>query len=220
MSVRKSNRIGKTVNGYLILDSRHYGNDTQYLVKCNNCGIQMWKSRGFIRAKAICPNCENGRSYHNAHGYQHERLYERYQMILNRIKTHKQYKDIEMCDEWKEDYLKFREWALTHGYSDELQIDRIDNNKGYSPDNCRWVTVKDNMNNRCSNKIIEYRGEIDTVARLADKYNKSRMLIYGRLKAGWTVEDAFEKEIDTSKWSNERKKRDLLNGRKEEQTTD
>lgn len=80
-----------------------------------------------------------------------------------------------------------------------MQIDRIDNNKGYSPDNCRWVSVKDNMNNRRSNKIIEYKGEKDTIARLADKYNKKRYLIYQRLRAGWSVEDAFEKEVKSGK---------------------
>lgn len=205
MAVRKSKRIGTEVNGYLILDSRHYANDTQYLVKCLKCGAKMWKSRGFAKAKGACPNCEGGRSYHNAKGYYHERLYERYHTIINRIKTHEEYKNIEMCEVWLNDYLKFREWSLANGYSDDLQIDRIDNTKGYSPDNCRWVTAKDNMNNRCSNKIVEYKGEVDTVSRLADKYNKNKMLIYGRLRAGWSVEEAFEKEVDRSKWSNARK---------------
>ncbi len=110
-----------------------------------------------------------------------------------------------MCKEWLNDYTKFREWSLSHGYSDELQIDRIDNNKGYSPDNCRWVTVRENQNNRRSNLIIEYKGKKDTVANMAEMYGKDRHLIYGRLRAGWTIEDAFEKEVDRSKRSNARK---------------
>ena len=89
-----------------------------------------------------------------------------------------------------------------------MQIDRIDNEKGYSPDNCRWVTVKENQNTRRSNLIVEYNGERDTVAKLADKYGKNRYLIYQRLKAGWNVKDAFEKEINKSKWSNKRKARE------------
>ena len=101
-------------------------------------------------------------------------------------------------------YLSNR-FIVPNGYSDELQIDRIDNEKGYSPDNCRWVTVKENQNNRRSNLIVEYNGERDTVAKLADKYGKNRHLIYQRLKAGWNVKDAFEKEINKSKWSNKRK---------------
>lgn len=110
-----------------------------------------------------------------------------------------------MCEEWLNDYTKFREWSLAHGYSDELQIDRIDNEKGYSPDNCRWVSIIENQNNKRSNLIVEYNGERDTVANLARKYNKNRYLIYQRLKAGWSVKDAFEREVNKDKWSNKRK---------------
>ncbi len=205
MAVRKSKNIGKEIKGFLILDSRHNKNDTQLLVRCTNCGYEAWKSRAFIRAKALCPECEKGIRYHNSQGYQHERLYERYMRIISRINSHIEYRDIEMCDEWLNDYTKFREWSLNNGYSDELQIDRIDNTKGYSPDNCRWVTVKENQNNRRSNVIIEYKGVRDTIAKVAELFGKDRQLIYGRLKAGWSVEDAFEKEVDRSKWSNDRK---------------
>ena len=110
-----------------------------------------------------------------------------------------------MCDEWYYDYEKFKEWALNNGYSDELTIDRIDNSKGYSPDNCRWVTPKEQANNRTSNTIIEYKGERLTISQMAEKYNVSRYLISQRLRAGWTVIDAIEKPVDRRKWSNARK---------------
>ena len=55
---------------------------------------------------------------------------------------------ITMCQEWVDSPQAFVDWALANGFSPELQIDRIDNDKGYSPDNCRWVTARDNMRNR------------------------------------------------------------------------
>jgi len=88
----------------------------------------------------------NGESYTRLHG------------VWNRMKTrvkpefHKAYRyydrGITVCDEWISDYFAFRDWALENGYSDDLTLDRIDNSKGYSPDNCRFVTYTVNNQNR------------------------------------------------------------------------
>ena len=102
--------------------------------------------------------------------------------------AYKQYgeRGIYVCQEWLDSPQAFVDWAFANGFSPELQIDRIDNNNGYSPDNCRWVTARDNMRNR-SNSVITptiagqakflYQIEEITIKDIADYFriNKSTM---------------------------------------------
>lgn len=89
------------------------------------------------------------------HGYANTRLYNIWSGIKRRCLNRKdaRYHDyggrgVTVCDEWKNSFILFKDWAMSHGYSDELQIDRIDNDGGYCPENCRWVTAKENMKNQ------------------------------------------------------------------------
>ena len=58
------------------------------------------------------------------------------------------YANVTICEEWDRSFPAFYRWAMQRGYSDNLEIDRIDNEKGYSPENCRWVTHRENLCNR------------------------------------------------------------------------
>jgi hypothetical protein len=55
---------------------------------------------------------------------------------------------IKVCDDWMHNWCMFRDWAMTHGYQDDLTIDRKDNDGDYTPDNCRWATITEQNNNK------------------------------------------------------------------------
>lgn len=96
---------------------------------------------------------------------------------------------IKVCAEWN-DFSCFMEWALSHGYSDSLTIDRIDNNKGYYPANCRWVDYKVQNNNRRNNHLLTYNETTKTIAQWAKELGITRQCLNYRLKH-WNIERVF-----------------------------
>lgn len=121
----------------------------------------------------------------STHGMSRTRLYSEWKSMINRcsIKYHNKelYYDrgITVCDEWKNGFEIFRDWALENGYNDTLTLDRIDNNKGYSPGNCRWVTIKEQQNNRRNNVLFTINGETKTMKQWSEYFN----VPYGTVKA-------------------------------------
>lgn len=71
---------------------------------------------------------------------------------------------IKVCDAWRHDFPTFRDWAISNGYTDDMTIDRIENNNGYEPDNCRWVPFEKQGGNRRNCNMITAFGITDTVA--------------------------------------------------------
>lgn len=96
-----------------------------------------------------------------------------------------------VCDEWSE-YIPFAKWSFSHGYSDDLTIDRIDPNGIYEPNNCRWITMKEQANNKRTNRIVVYQEREYTLTELAEKIGMNKTTLMERLNLGWSVEDAVE----------------------------
>lgn len=109
---------------------------------------------------------------------------------------------ISVCDEWENSFFAFYEWAVQNGYSDELSLDRINNSVGYSPDNCRWVTAKEQSNNTKRNVFLTYNGETKTVAQWAEITGIKQHTIANRKRNGWTDEECLE--IPVIKGNNQR----------------
>lgn len=79
---------------------------------------------------------------------------------------------ITVCHEWRTRN-NFKEWALSHGYRNDLIIDRIDNDKGYSPDNCRWVTPSQNCCNRSTTHFVTAFGKRQSLMEWSRELNIS-----------------------------------------------
>lgn len=93
--------------------------------------------------------------------------------------------------EWGESYEAFRNWALANGYRDDLEIDRINNDGNYEPDNCRFVTSKQNTRNKRNNRLLTVYGETKCIAEWAEQKNIKVVTLHNRIsRFGWTDEDA------------------------------
>jgi hypothetical protein len=129
-----------------------------------------------------------------------ERLYEIWKNMKKRcrdssLKCYKNYggKGIKVCKEWQEDYMLFRNWAYRNGYEENLYIDRINNNKNYEPNNCRWATMQEQQNNRTNNRICNINGLTASLADICRKYNVKYKKVWKRLSLGWELEEALFK---------------------------
>jgi len=146
-----------------------------------------------------------GKHYPNAqtHGITNTSIYGVWQSMRQRCNNpnRTKYKDygargIKVCDEWQ-NAETFAKWANENGYQPGLQIDRIDNNGDYSPENCRFVTPRENSRNRRNTKYLTLNGETKSVAEWCEIVNISPFTIYwwyrqrGRKYAEKRVGDAL-----------------------------
>lgn len=183
------------------------GNNAIWLCKCD-CGrfIEVrssnlttlrrpQKSCGCILKESVSKS-----SY--VHGGTGERLYGIWMGMRRRcydpkIKSYARYggRGIRVCDEWQ-DYAVFRTWALENGYDptakfQECTIDRINPSGNYEPQNCRWVDIKTQENNRRNNVLIDYNGKRQSMKLWAEELGVNYGLLRDRLERGWSFERAI-----------------------------
>lgn len=132
------------------------------------------------------------------HGQCYTRVYRIYAKILRRCfvtddPAYKNYggRGITMCEEWRNSFEAFSEWAYSNGYADGKTIDRIDNNGDYSPENCRWATPSEQANNTRRNRNFTLNGKTQTLAQWCNEYGAKYGTVHQRLKMGWTFEEAI-----------------------------
>jgi len=100
---------------------------------------------------------------------------------------------IKVCREWL-NFDTFKQWASNNGYEEGLSIERIDNNSGYYPGNCRWATRLEQANNTRQNLNLEYQGRTQTLSQWARELNIKKGTLLYRLKSGWNKKRVFTKK--------------------------
>lgn len=208
--------IGKVIGRYKIIGTIKNGSVRKFITQCLKCG--------YIEKRGMDLSTINNAI--NAQKCEHEywksqRLRRIFKDIKRRCykkgrRDNKWYYDkgIRVCDEWLKEPWKFQDWAFSHGYEEDLSIDRIDPNKDYCPENCRWIIVSDNNRFKSSAHIIEIDGIKNTILGWGLCIGYTHSILYEKMRnyiinhPGSTIKDGedYVKEFICSKL----KKRPLI----------
>lgn len=190
--------VVKRIEDHYYPSGRH---DVQYRCMCdcgnavNVLGIHL---RSGHTSSCGCYRQEVSREKMTTHGKTNSRLYTIWKNIKGRCfyEGHDDYayyggRGITICSEWKDNFECFYKWAMTHGYTDDLTIERVDVNLGYNPNNCKWIPRSEQSNNTRRNIIVTMNGETHTLKQWSSILGLKYGTIASRVKRGWTPEDAL-----------------------------
>ena len=126
------------------------------------------------------------------HGDTGTRLWKIWLGMKDRCARNARYRSrgITVCDEWL-DYACFKKWAMNNGYEDFLTIDRINNDLGYSAENCRWATYKQQERNRTNNILLTVNGQTKCLSEWAETTGISEQTLRWRVRGGWNDNEMF-----------------------------
>jgi hypothetical protein len=197
-------KLGSRVSRWTLLELPILGRD-KILCRCD-CGKELRVNiQNIIRGLSkSCRSC-SVRRHATTHGESdhtgNTRLYRIWKAMkwrCNPKNTHDagmyNGRGITVCEEWSSSYVAFRDWALAHGYADNLSIDRHpDMNGNYQPNNCRWATSTEQCRNTRRNRQIEAFGEAKSCVEWAEdpRCNNNHGALKRRLELGWPAEEAI-----------------------------
>ena len=177
------------------------GGNAIWRCQCD-CGneVDVWGSalRNGHTKSCGCFRSDTTKDVHTVHGKKNTRLYRIWLNMKNRCNNPNYHhferyggRGISVCSQWVQNFEAFFNWAIDNGYNDDLTLDRIDNNKGYSPDNCRWATPKEQSNNVSRNRLVTFNGETRNITQWREYLGLSKATVDYRLCHGWTPEEAL-----------------------------
>lgn len=201
---KRKNQASKVNYLTIIGEERDDAHRLIYVCRCECGTIKRIQYQHVLSGKVKSCGCKHNELVSKSarrHGEAGTRLYRIWRAMVGRCyyESHANYKNyggrgISVCNEWRNDYEAFRDWALSHGYTDNLTIDRVDVNGNYLPSNCRWATYKEQRNNqRPRKKKTWIIGGIEKPrTEWCEEYGKSiQCVLYRITKMGMTLEDAL-----------------------------
>ena len=105
-------------------------------------------------------------------------------------------KGVTICDEWLLSFENFFDWAINNGYNENLTIDRIDSEKEYSPDNCKWSTKKEQAYNRSISVKLTLNGRTMYMTEWAEELEIDKKILSWRYNNGWSDEEILTRPRD------------------------
>ena len=209
---KKINIIGQKFGRLIVIEqSNNLHNRIAWLCKCNCGNYKVVTSSDLKKNKVKSCGCLRKETTsktslkNSTHHLSNSRLYKVWKSMKQRCynKNNTPYKKyggrgIKVCNEWKNDFISFYNWAMRNGYDEskttkEQSIDRIDVNGNYEPNNCRLTTMKKQQNNRSNNRYIYYKNKKYTISELSSKLNINYATLLWRINNNWKEEELFIK---------------------------
>lgn len=198
---------GKTFNRLTVIKRAEVGKkEVYYLCKCT-CGkekIIRGKDLKYNKIKSCgCLNKEKTTERNTKHNLRHTRIYRIWLLMKNRCLNSKYYlfknyggRGITICNEWKNDFMSFYNWAMNNGYDEHLTIDRIDVNGNYEPFNCRWATKLQQQRNTTRLRKITYKNETHCISEWAEILGLEYNTLYYIFRRNNYSEDVLKRIIE------------------------
>lgn len=185
----------------VVEECERMGNRVAWLCKCDCGNYTKVRAHHLKGGQIVSCGC-----YHDevnvTHRLSYTKLYRTWASMKDRCHNLNAYefkrygeRGISVCDEWRNSFEAFYEWAVANGYEEGLSIDRIDVNGNYEPSNCRWVDMKAQGRNRRSNHSLTFNGETHCVSEWSEITGISVTTIFSRIKSGWDVESTLTRPI-------------------------
>jgi hypothetical protein len=177
----------------IAFDHMDKNSNSYWLCECE-CGNQSIVRRGHLLSgdtvSCGCNLVDFNKKTHTAHGMSNKHMYRSWYSMKHRCNNPNAAnyggyggRGITVCDEWN-DFNNFYNWSMSHGYKPGLSIDRINNNDGYDPGNCRWATSSEQANNKRDTIFVTYNGQTHSVAEWARLFNVVYSTLNRRIKRG------------------------------------